>query len=287
MLFTNRLNTEQLTAVKQLIKIVQQSDGTARTPYLSNMLNFDHELPTFFLSYEGEQLVGFLTVYADEPDDVELAILVHPEFRRQGIATGLLNAFYRETAAFSLAAPNFWTERAFLDKHPDFPAQWNLVADEETDIWLTREREPYLTKTRADVQMCQAEEALLHAIAQFQSQTFDNDYQLSLRYAKEALQDEDSWLYVLLKENQVIASCTVDLSSDYNYLYGLAVLENYRGQGYGTYLVQQLVNDLLSKNDKPFQIAVEEDNIGAKRLYEKIGFVQQTQIIYLKPAKEE
>ena len=32
-----------------------------------------------------------------------------------------------------------------------------------------------------------------------------------------------------------------------------------------------------------FQIAVEDSNVGAKRLYEKIGFIKQTQVVYLKP----
>ena len=39
----------------------------------------------------------------------------------------------------------------------------------------------------------------------------------------------------------------------------------------------------MEQNDKEFQIAVEDDNVGAKRLYEKIGFVTQTQVVYLKP----
>ena len=39
----------------------------------------------------------------------------------------------------------------------------------------------------------------------------------------------------------------------------------------------------MEQNDKAFQIAVEDSNVGAKRLYEKIGFVTQTQVVYLKP----
>ena len=39
----------------------------------------------------------------------------------------------------------------------------------------------------------------------------------------------------------------------------------------------------LSKMIREFQIAVEDSNVGAKRLYEKIGFVKQTQVVYLKP----
>ena len=42
----------------------------------------------------------------------------------------------------------------------------------------------------------------------------------------------------------------------------------------------------MEQNDKAFQIAVEDSNVSAKRLYEKIGFVTQTQVVYLKPKKE-
>ena len=38
-----------------------------------------------------------------------------------------------------------------------------------------------------------------------------------------------------------------------------------------------------SKMIREFQIAVEDGNVGAKRLYEKIGFIKQTQVVYLKP----
>ena len=90
------------------------------------------------------------------------------------------------------------------------------------------------------------------------------------RYIAEALKDSDSLLYILLKEGNS------------NYLYGLAIAEAYRGQGYGSYLVKSVVNQLIAQNDEAFQIVVEDSNIGAKRLYENIGFVKQTQVVYLK-----
>ena len=42
-------------------------------------------MPAFSLYYEKGELVGLLTVYADD-QDVEGTILVHPDHRRQGIA---------------------------------------------------------------------------------------------------------------------------------------------------------------------------------------------------------
>ena len=221
---TNTLNDHQLLEAKALIAICQKYDGTFRDPYLSNMLNFDPDMPAFFLYYEKGELIGLLTVYADDPD-VEVAILVHPNHRRQGIARALYRSFETETASYPIESVTFQTERVFLEKHPEFASNWGLVEDEGTE-------------TR---------------------------------------------LYILLKNGQVIGTCTVDLSSNTNYLYGLAIAELERGKGYGSYLAKSLVNQLIEQNDKEFQIAVEDSNVGAKRLYEKIGFVKQTQVVYLKP----
>ena len=105
---TNTLNDHQLLEAKSLIAICQNDDGTFRDPYLSNMLNFDPYMPAFFLYYEKGELIGILTVYADDPD-VDVAILVHPNYRRQGIARALYGSFEKETASYPIESVTFQT----------------------------------------------------------------------------------------------------------------------------------------------------------------------------------
>lgn len=279
---TNVLNPKQLSAAKTLISTVQSHDGTYRDPYLSNMLNFDHEMPAFFLAYQGEQLVGLLTVYADD-EDVELAILVHPDYRRQGLARKLYANYQAETAKYPIASVIFQTERVFLDKHPNLATAWDLVENTDTETWLGRERVPYQLSQQAEFTVSLAQAYHADDIARFQTQVFDSDYEVALRYAREAIADADSLLYLLEHSGAVIGSCTVDISTDDNYLYGLAIAPDQQQKGYGTYLVKAVINDLITKNDKTFQIAVEDDNLIAKRLYENIGFTKQTQVVYLDP----
>ena len=281
---THTLTDHQLLEVKALIAVCQKYDGTYRDPYLSNMLNFDPDMPAFFLYYEKGELVGLLTVYADD-QDVEVSILVHPNHRRQGIARALYRSFETETASYPIESVTFQTERVFLERHPEFASNWGLVEDEETETWLGRDRTPYELDPRSDVEVRLAEPSYLEAIARLHHQTFSDEMEspeVSHRYISEALKDPDSLLYILLKDGQVIGVCTVDVSGTSNYLYGLAIAELERGQGYGSYLAKSLVNQLIEQNDKAFQIAVEDSNVGAKRLYEKIGFVKQTHVVYLK-----
>ena len=282
---TNTLNDRQLLDVKVLIAACQKYDETFRDPYLSNMLNFDPNMPAFFLYYEKGELVGLLTVYADDPD-VEVAILVHPNHRRQGIARALFTSFEKETASFPIRSVTFQTERIFLDRHPDFVSNWGLVEDEETETWLGKDRRPYPLVTVSNLEVLLADSSYQEQISQLKFEAFSEEHEsreVVDRYVAEALKDPESRLYILLKNGQVIGTCTVDLSSNTNYFYGLAIAELERGKGYGSYLAKSLVNQLIEQNDKAFQIAVEDSNVGAKRLYEKIGFVKQTQVVYLKP----
>lgn len=282
---TNTLNDHQLLEAKALIAICQKYDGTFRDPYLSNMLNFDPDMPAFFLYYEKGELVGLLTVYADD-QDVDVAILVHPNYRSQGIARALYGSFEKETASYPIESVTFQTERVFLECHPDFASNWGLVEDEETETWLGKDRRPYPLVNDSNLEVLLADRSYQDQISQLKFQAFSEEHEsreVVDRYVAKALKDPESRLYILLKNGQVIGTCTVDLSSNTNYFYGLAIAELERGKGYGSYLAKSLVNQLIAQNDKAFQIAVEDSNVGAKRLYEKIGFVTQTQVVYLKP----
>lgn len=281
--FTNQLTDKERKEAKALIACCQSNDHTFREPYLSNMLNFDPNMPAFFLYYQDGELLGLLSVYADN-EDVEVAILVAPDYRRKGIARSLFDKFKKETASYPIQSVTFQTERVFLNNHPDFISHWGLVEDAATETWLGRDRTPYTLDFRSDVEVLLADTSYLEEIAQLHHQAFsdaEETLEVSRRYIAEALKDSNSLLYILLKEGQVVGLCTVDLSGNSNYLYGLAVAEAYRGQGYGSYLAKSVVNQLIAQNDKAFQIAVEDSNVGTKRLYEKIGFVTQTQVVYL------
>lgn len=276
------LTTLELKECKKLMKECQLYDNTHRQPYLSNGLNFDATMPAFFLDYQEEKLVGLLAVYADNPDEgAELTVLVHPDYRLQGIARRLYQAALEALAPYHLKSPSFVTEQVFLETASDLPAKWGLKRSKETETLLSRGRDRFDLRKKEKISVHVASSHHIEAVARFQASAFELPLEVSLQYAREAVSDTNSLLYILEQDGVVLASCTVDVSSPFNYLYGLAVADSHRGQGFGSYLVQSLIHDLLSRNEKSFQIAVEDDNSGARRLYEKLGFSYQTQVVYL------
>lgn len=57
------------------------------------------------------------------------------------------------------------------------------------------------------------------------------------------------------------------------YLYALRVLEPFRGQGIGTRLIQCAEEQILASGLRWAVIAAAKDNPGARRLYERLGYV--------------
>ena len=90
----------------QLFELVQSchvTDGTYRLPYLDNAYNFNVDMPAFFLANLDHQTVGFLSVYADEPGQAEVSVYVLPDYRRQGIASTLLQEFSKVAEKYDLS----------------------------------------------------------------------------------------------------------------------------------------------------------------------------------------
>jgi len=165
----NKLSQEELSEAKKLINCCQNYDGTYRDPYLSNML-------AFFLYYEKGELVGLLTVYADD-QDVEVTILVHPGHRCQGVARALFTSFERETATFSIRSVTFQTERVFLDRHPDFVSNWGLVEDEDIETWLGKDRRPYPLANVSNLEVLLADSSYQDQISQLKFQAFSEEHE--------------------------------------------------------------------------------------------------------------
>ncbi|MFM1571875.1 GNAT family N-acetyltransferase [Helcococcus ovis] len=279
-IYTNKLTENELNQAKELIKICQNHDGTFKEPYLSNMLNFDKSMPAFFMAYNENILVGILTVYADSYN-IEVSINIHPKFRMNGIAKALYNLFLEKTKDYGISSIEFISERKFLDKNQDLLKHWNIKETNDTESWLHKGSIPYEIDKISELSISIANENDIDKIAKINAEAFDSPLNRSLAYAKESMNDKNSILYVIKKKDIILGSCTVDISSNSNYLYGLAISKEYRGQGIGSYFVKNIVNELISKNNKDFQIAVDDTNIGAKKLYENLGFEYITQVVYL------
>ena len=71
--------------MNSLIRACHQVDQTYRLPYLDNLYNADPTMPAFILALVEGQLVGFLSIYADEPKKAEVQLFVTLLFVDKGL----------------------------------------------------------------------------------------------------------------------------------------------------------------------------------------------------------
>ena len=268
----------------QLFELVQSchvTDGTYRLPYLDNAYNFDAEMPAFFLANLDHQTVGFLSVYADEPGQAEVSVYVLPDYRRQGIASALLQEFFKIAEKYDLSQIEYISEAKFLADHTTFAEKFDYDL-KETEIWLEQAAGTFPEEEKECVEVLLGKKEMVAEIAAFQSQIFEMPMETALHYASQALESPDGLLYVLKKDAQIVASCSVDTTFGSNHLFSLAVDQAFQGQGLGSHLVRSILNDLASRNGQVCQIVVEAQNAGALRLYERLGFKRKSETVYLK-----
>ena len=278
-----RLSLEEKKQCEQLVRSCHQIDHTYRLPYLDNLYNADPTMPAFILALVEGKLVGFLSIYADEPKEAEVQLFVTPSFRRQGIARSLWEDFMDLAKDYQLEERLYVSEVRFLDQNTDLLSHFHLVeADEEDhELWLEAPCQITDHEKIEGLMVLEAVESMLQEIAHFQSKAFETDLDYALKYATESLKGQDTRLFVLRDQEQVLASVTVDLSQVTTYFFGLAVDPDHLRKGYARYLLRSVMNQMAAEMEQQFQIVVEKENQAALSLYLGLGFTIQTEVLYL------
>ena len=277
---TSQLNQEQRASVDTLFEKCQAFDHTFYQPYLSSSLNFDPRMPAFILAYQKAQLVGLLTMYADDIYP-ELYIIVDPDMRCQGIGKKVYQRFKNFAPRYGLQRPTFISEAIFIDKHPDFIRNCNLHLSSDREYLLYRDRQMFEGISHTDYSIRLADLGEVTEIAYIQAQAFESHPATSLHYAQTAIADPESSLYLIEEAGRIIGSVTVDHSSSRHHIYGLAVALAYQGKGLAQLLLKATINHLIQTTVKPFEIIVEDQNQIAYQLYQKLGFETKTTKLYL------
>lgn len=80
-----------------------------------------------------------------------------------------------------------------------------------------------------------------------------------------------------IKSNQLNSDKTLGylwyiISEDYVFILDFYILQEYRGQGYGTQTLKELQNLSINKNINQIRLRVAHNNPRALKLYQELGF---------------
>ena len=90
-------------------------------------------------------------------------------------------------------------------------------------------------------------------------------------------------IFALFNDNKLIGELHVKYDNEDKdfaekekraYLFAFRVHKDYQGKGLGSYLLETVINELNANGYHELTVGVEDDNILARYMYEKYGFIQ-------------
>ncbi len=278
------LSAAQRAAANQLVAAVEAHDHTYREPYLSNQFNFSLTMPSFFLAYRADQLIGLLSLYTDGGAGTmaDVFVLVHPECRRQGVATALWQAAKPVLLADGYTEWEFITEQVFLADYPEFLARTGLQADPETEYQMAAAAAQFPMPKQSPGRIRPLRAADVAALVPLYTAAFADQTPAAARnYLMRAIPDDQTLTYVYVLNQQLVGSCAVDISGVSDYFFSLFISADYQNQGLGTDMVRQIMAVRSAAAPKAFTLGVETNNPAALHVYANAGFKKQTEVVYL------
>lgn len=217
------------------------------------------------LCYAGTELVAFLGLYCMGTDfaEVEITGMVHPEFRRQGIfkalfrealeickargAQRILLVSERRSAAGRLFAEDAGLSYSF--------SEYRMRCDAYKPPAILPERFTLRPAGPADLPLIEH----INAVS-FES-TVSFDYCERLKYS-----------YIADLDGKPVGTIGLDYDGPFGYVFGVAILPEYRGRGYGKAMLDAILKIHFEKTTAGVILEVAVKNDTALSLYRSVGF---------------
>ncbi|MFZ7943438.1 GNAT family N-acetyltransferase [Neobacillus sp. 19] len=261
------LTEVQLNEIKTLQEICEQEGG------FHLKLNFDmlknraeHSKEDLF-HYEDSKLVGFLGSYYFG-SKVELCGMVHPDYRRRGIFSKLLEVGLKEVNSQNfrtilLNAPtDSQSAKEFLKTLPcSFTVAEYQMKWQQTELT----EDPAVT-VRPSVSNEDAEAEIKLDVLGFG--LYDKE---ARQMHQEIVENSSDQRYIIVANEKTAGKIRISESNGEAWIYGFAIFPELRGKGIGRKALSKVVK-MEDQKELPIFLEVEAKNAHALGLYESCGF---------------
>jgi ribosomal protein S18 acetylase RimI-like enzyme len=261
------LTHEELAAIKELQAVCEKDGGFDLKLNYDMLENRTGQEKEDFLHYEDNKLVGFLGSY-DFGNKVELCGMVHPDYRRKGIFTklleqGIADAKRRNINKILLNAPtSSQSAKQFLSTIPcsfyvaEYQMKWH-----QTDLF----EDPSVTLRPSTT----AED--FESEIQLEVSAFGFDEDEARKFNQQIRENGREKNLIIEADGKTAGKIRVDEADGEAWIYGFAVFPELQGKGIGRKALTKVVKAESQKGLSVY-LEVEAKNAHALKLYESCGF---------------
>jgi ribosomal protein S18 acetylase RimI-like enzyme len=278
-----KLTEAEIAEIEHLTTLCNNYENLNMRVEFGMMRNRSGQETNDFLYYEQGAIVGYLGLDDYGTDERELVLMVHPDYRRQGIGRKLLHAAQDESRRGGITRLILVCER-FSQAGPALVHALGAKHDySEYEMTLSTFRERGVVDERL-----------------FFRKAGDNDVDMLISILAADFGDEESaqhyvetWLHhpnqhfyvATFGEKPVgyqepVGVLRLDEMEQSIGVYGFFVLPDYQGRGYGRQMLEEAIRIIRSDSPKPITIEVDTTNARAMGLYLSVGFDVKTTYDY-------
>ncbi len=273
-----KLTENELAEVQQLAAICSEFEGLGTPLFRTDMIEQRSGNDTFdFLYYEQGLLVGYLGIENHGTKQKEFEGMVHPEYRRRGIATRLLQAAKEESRHSRIEQLILTCKRASASGTAFAKAIGARLDFSEHQMVLgTFKERPVFDERVIFRQAVGAED--LEKVASVLATDGDNTIEWARKRVADHMKQPNQRFYLLtfggtdLGCDEPIGTLRLDGMEQQEGIYGFVVRPEYRGKGYGRQLLQEAIHVVHNEGSKEVMLEVDVDNTNALGLYLSCGF---------------
>lgn len=241
----------------------------------TNDINFDLSVPCFFLGYVGERLVAFLSLFIPTSDEAEVVAFTHPQFCDKGCFTLL-----------------FDEAKAVLRRNKIHNVLFAVEPRSRSGLAVLKTLGCF-NPGHSEQRMLSSSPSLAPDCSRLQLFEVDNSNRTLFQQALLAVFNEkdnfnsfcNAVIYSDLRHGYIVYTdrpigvFNLNIEDDIAFLYGVGIIEELRGKGYGGCLMGHAMREGFKYANR-MALDVDIENKPAHNLYEKCGFKTDFRVDY-------
>lgn len=269
---TNRSNKALIKEIKKLQSICKKHDELEGGIFLDNSMNFNSDMNNIFTYYKDNKLVSYISLFAPNQKEVEISAYTMPKYRKKGCFKELLNKVIDEVKKYEVKDLLFVCEPQSVD---GVAVVKKLEAEYEFSEYLLG----YNSKidgskieftSELKLKKCELED--LEKLIELNKEIFDEDYETSKSMVVKSFELDTITQYAASLNGEFIGIISTNINEGECSIFGLGILERFRGFGNGKAMVKLLLRELEENHIEDIIIEVDSKNEIAYKLYLSCGF---------------
>jgi len=257
----------------------------------NNQLNGENDQINEFMCFDGDELIGYIGIcsFGGRGAPLEITGMVHPNYRRTGVFSSLHERVQTEISRRKAA-----TVLLLCDRKSDAGRKFlqhigATYSSSEIEMVLNDEIHQSIDIPSMGIEFSKAKNLDAGEVARQNAIYFENtsesageDAPLMETLLPEEEEKRGMTIYLAKKDGKIIGKAHLSLSNGIGGIYGLGVLPEHRGKGFGRSILGKAVRMLLEADADEIILQVATDNATALNLYISCGFRETSTMDYFK-----